>query len=242
MLDALDTRRCCTRGGCRPGWSGRCARCSSDAARARHLAAGNGALAEATPIGAWIAGRRARRRHVRRPRPIRRRSIWTTSRVALRPTPHRAGARPASSRAHEQVHMAQLVAETLNGRAAARRGRHGHRQEPGVPAARRRCGRCRRIGAWSSRPRRPRCRTSCSSRTCRWCRRRCGEHAASCAPRVLKGRANYLCLRRWQQLLHAATSRPRIACCSIKTLFWLPRTRTGDRAELHLSPAEEEAW
>src|SRR5712691_10120046 len=28
----------------------------------------------------------------------------------------------------------------------------------------------------------------------------------------------------------------------IKTLFWLPHTRSGDRAELHLSPAEEEAW
>ena len=28
----------------------------------------------------------------------------------------------------------------------------------------------------------------------------------------------------------------------IKTLFWLPRTATGDRAELRLSAAEEEAW
>ena len=59
---------------------------------------------------------------------------------------------------------------------------------------------------------------------------------------VLKGRANYLCLRRWQTLLHAGDLTPADRMLLIKTLFWLPHTATGDRAELHLSPAEEESW
>jgi len=59
---------------------------------------------------------------------------------------------------------------------------------------------------------------------------------------VLKGRGNYLCLRRWQTLLHAGDLSPDDCSLLIKTLFWLPRTRTGDRAELRLSAGEEEAW
>jgi DNA polymerase-3 subunit epsilon/ATP-dependent DNA helicase DinG len=59
---------------------------------------------------------------------------------------------------------------------------------------------------------------------------------------VLKGRGNYLCLRRWQTLLQAGDLSPADRMLLIKTLFWLPRTATGDRAELHLSPAEEDAW
>ena len=59
---------------------------------------------------------------------------------------------------------------------------------------------------------------------------------------VLKGRANYLCLQRWQVLLHAGDLSPADRMLLIKTLFWLPRTATGDRAALRLSAAEEEAW
>jgi DNA polymerase-3 subunit epsilon/ATP-dependent DNA helicase DinG len=59
---------------------------------------------------------------------------------------------------------------------------------------------------------------------------------------VLKGRSNYLCLRRWQTLLEAGDLSGADRMLLIKTLFWLPRTSTGDRAELHLSPAEEDAW
>ncbi len=59
---------------------------------------------------------------------------------------------------------------------------------------------------------------------------------------VLKGRTNYLCLRRWQALLHASDLQPHDRTLLIKTLFWLPWTETGDRAELRLSPREEEAW
>jgi DNA polymerase-3 subunit epsilon/ATP-dependent DNA helicase DinG len=73
---------------------------------------------------------------------------------------------------------------------------------------------------------------------------RSGWAAGDQAPRaaVLKGRTNYLCLRRWQMLLQAGDLLPADRMLLIKTLFWLPRTATGDRAELHLSPAEEEAW
>jgi DNA polymerase-3 subunit epsilon/ATP-dependent DNA helicase DinG len=59
---------------------------------------------------------------------------------------------------------------------------------------------------------------------------------------VLKGRTNYLCLRRWQLLLQSGDLSTADRMLLIKTLFWLPRTATGDRAELMLSPAEEEAW
>ncbi len=59
---------------------------------------------------------------------------------------------------------------------------------------------------------------------------------------VLKGRSNYLCLRRWQTLLQAGDLTSADRMLLIKTLFWLPRTATGDRAELHLSPTEEDAW
>ena len=49
---------------------------------------------------------------------------------------------------------------------------------------------------------------------------------------VLKGRTNYLCLGRWQTLLHASDLSPADRMLLIKTLFWLPRTATGDRAEV----------
>lgn len=68
------------------------------------------------------------------------------------------------------------------------------------------------------------------------------EPGAPLRATVLKGRANYLCLRRWQTLLQASDLGPGDRSLLIKTLFWLPQTRTGDRAELRLSPAEEEAW
>ncbi|MBA2448855.1 MAG: DEAD/DEAH box helicase family protein [Chloroflexi bacterium] len=59
---------------------------------------------------------------------------------------------------------------------------------------------------------------------------------------VLKGRGNYLCLRRWLSLLDARELSPAERMLLIKTLLWLPRTESGDRAELRLSAEEEEAW
>ncbi|MBA3451065.1 MAG: DNA polymerase III subunit epsilon [Chloroflexia bacterium] len=59
---------------------------------------------------------------------------------------------------------------------------------------------------------------------------------------ALKGRSNYLCLRRWfpwerQPSLDADEAR-----LKAKILAWLPRTATGDRAELQLTGGEEAHW
>lgn len=59
---------------------------------------------------------------------------------------------------------------------------------------------------------------------------------------VLKGRANYLCLHRWLALLGADELAPAERTLLVKTLLWLPRTSSGDRAELKLTPDEEEVW
>ncbi len=58
----------------------------------------------------------------------------------------------------------------------------------------------------------------------------------------LKGRQNYLCLRRWSALRRSATLAPEEARLLARLLVWLPRTETGDRAELNLTPAEEAVW
>jgi DNA polymerase-3 subunit epsilon/ATP-dependent DNA helicase DinG len=58
----------------------------------------------------------------------------------------------------------------------------------------------------------------------------------------LKGRRNYLCLRRWQNHLHSNISGEDDARITAKLLLWLPRTETGDRSELNLSGREEQIW
>jgi DNA polymerase-3 subunit epsilon/ATP-dependent DNA helicase DinG len=59
---------------------------------------------------------------------------------------------------------------------------------------------------------------------------------------VLKGRSNYLCLRRWLALLRADSFTADEITLLIKTLIWIGQTTTGDRAELRLTPGEEIAW
>ena len=59
---------------------------------------------------------------------------------------------------------------------------------------------------------------------------------------VLKGRSNYLCLRRWLTLFKSDELSAGERMLLIRTLLWLRRTSTGDRAELRLSSEEEEAW
>ena len=54
----------------------------------------------------------------------------------------------------------------------------------------------------------------------------------------LKGKANYLCLRRWRDMAAAEALSPDEARTMAKTLGWLRRTRTGDRAELPLEGRE----
>lgn len=58
---------------------------------------------------------------------------------------------------------------------------------------------------------------------------------------VLKGRSNYLCPRRWQQLRASVSSRDeaRLVC---KTLVWRETTGAGDRAEINLLGGESALW
>jgi DNA polymerase-3 subunit epsilon/ATP-dependent DNA helicase DinG len=58
---------------------------------------------------------------------------------------------------------------------------------------------------------------------------------------VLKGRANYLCPRRWQ-ILRGMVTTPEEARLVCKTLVWRTTTETGDRAELNLMSGEAELW
>ena len=59
---------------------------------------------------------------------------------------------------------------------------------------------------------------------------------------VLKGRANYLCPRRWH-LFRLGAVTPDETRFAMKTLVWRERTRTGDRAELNLlGSGESIAW
>ena len=58
----------------------------------------------------------------------------------------------------------------------------------------------------------------------------------------LKGKANYLCLRRWEAAANGDAASPDDARTMAKTLAWLRETRTGDRAELRLSGVELASW
>lgn len=59
---------------------------------------------------------------------------------------------------------------------------------------------------------------------------------------LLKGRANYLCLRRWLVLSRSANLAPSEVLLLIKTLVWLSVTGTGDKAELNLSATDSQLW
>lgn len=50
----------------------------------------------------------------------------------------------------------------------------------------------------------------------------------------LKGRANYLCYKRWRQTRASPDLEPDQARAIAKTLLWMPDTRTGDRSEINL--------
>jgi predicted DnaQ family exonuclease/DinG family helicase len=58
----------------------------------------------------------------------------------------------------------------------------------------------------------------------------------------LKGKANYLCLRRWEALANSDLLTPDDAATMSKTLGWLRHTRTGDRAELSLRGSDLDTW
>ncbi|MFW6075384.1 MAG: ATP-dependent DNA helicase, partial [Chloroflexota bacterium] len=59
---------------------------------------------------------------------------------------------------------------------------------------------------------------------------------------VLKGRSNYLCLRRWFLAQREPVADPVEAELHAKVTAWLQHTDTGDRAELRLSPEQQQRW
>ena len=68
------------------------------------------------------------------------------------------------------------------------------------------------------------------------------KDAANFDAALLKGRANYLCLRRWFIAQRGAAQAPEEAALYAKILTWVQQTETGDRAELHLPPDEQMYW
>ena len=59
---------------------------------------------------------------------------------------------------------------------------------------------------------------------------------------VLKGRANYLCLRRWAALKKSDSLTVPEAKVLVKVLLWLQNTATGDRGEIRLRAPEAGVW
>ncbi|MBE0416099.1 MAG: hypothetical protein IBX36_06145, partial [Dehalococcoidia bacterium] len=58
----------------------------------------------------------------------------------------------------------------------------------------------------------------------------------------LKGRNNYLCLRRWNPLRTSPSLSLEEVKLLLRTLVWLAKTPTGDRAELNLRGEEVHIW
>ncbi|MEZ4665366.1 MAG: helicase C-terminal domain-containing protein [Thermomicrobiales bacterium] len=59
---------------------------------------------------------------------------------------------------------------------------------------------------------------------------------------ALKGRSNYLCLRRWMSESRSPSSDAAMDSLKIKIAIWLETTVSGDRSELSLTPAEDRAF
>ncbi|MCC7365980.1 MAG: 3'-5' exoribonuclease [Dehalococcoidia bacterium] len=59
---------------------------------------------------------------------------------------------------------------------------------------------------------------------------------------LLKGRGNYLCLRRWTASYGANMADPDFASLASRMLLWLQATETGDRAEVGLADTDWQTW
>ena len=59
---------------------------------------------------------------------------------------------------------------------------------------------------------------------------------------LLKGRSNYLCLRRWISSYGSNLGDPDFARLGAEMLLWLPETETGDRSELNLDQQAYQTW
>ena len=213
--------------------------------RARSMLEG-GVLAAATPIGAWIANgapdEAGRRQFRLQPDPFPRLLDLEDIAARLAPGAELAQALPDYEPREQQVQLAQLVAETLNdgGQLLAEAGTGvGKGLAYLLPAALMAMRNDWRILISTATTT---LQDQLFQKDLLVLRAGLGAEHDALRATVLKGRANYVCLRRWQTLLHAPDLTPDDRRLLIKTLFWLPHTRTGDRAELRLTPGEEIAW
>jgi len=71
---------------------------------------------------------------------------------------------------------------------------------------------------------------------------RAGSGAVPFRACQLKGRRNYLCLKRFDALRTAGVTGDEEALLATRILIWLSQTETGDRTELRLSQGEEAVW
>lgn len=68
------------------------------------------------------------------------------------------------------------------------------------------------------------------------------EDEADLRAALLKGRQNYLCVRRWMASYMANLGDPDFAQLATRMLLWLPETETGDRSELSLDRNDFVTW
>ncbi|HMQ31858.1 MAG TPA: helicase C-terminal domain-containing protein, partial [Chloroflexaceae bacterium] len=59
---------------------------------------------------------------------------------------------------------------------------------------------------------------------------------------LLKGRGNYLCLKRYHELRRSESLAPEEVRTLLKVQLWIPTTASGDKAELLLMDRENAAW
>ena len=69
-----------------------------------------------------------------------------------------------------------------------------------------------------------------------------GDAAGPLRATTLKGRANYLCVRRWARLRSSAGLSGEEAKLLGKLACWLPETTTGDRSELNMGRPDHGVW
>lgn len=73
-------------------------------------------------------------------------------------------------------------------------------------------------------------------------RRSLGPEGRSLKATLVKGRSNYLCLKRWTAYRRGGGFTPDEVRFIVKILLWLPNTATGDVAELPLGQEERVHW
>lgn len=73
-------------------------------------------------------------------------------------------------------------------------------------------------------------------------RKALGQAGKELRAALVKGRSNYLCLRRWELFRQRSGRSAQEALFTVKVLLWLQSTTAGDAAELPLNAEERQLW